>query len=40
MNFTMEGAEPLNPVVQKRNRALSQHNMWQLDFRYLRLLLI
>jgi hypothetical protein len=40
MNPTMEGAEALNPVVQKRNRALSQHNMWQLDFRYLRLLLI
>ncbi|HXM29011.1 MAG TPA: HlyD family secretion protein [Chthoniobacterales bacterium] len=40
MNPTMEGAEALNPVVQKRNRALSQHKMWQLDFRYLRLLLI
>src|SRR5260221_6412360 len=40
MNPTGEGAEALNPVVQKRNRVLWQHKMWQLDFRYVRLLLI
>ena len=37
MNPTMESAEALNPVVQKRKEALSQHKMWQLDFRYVRM---
>jgi multidrug resistance efflux pump len=40
MNPTMDDAKALNPVLQKRNGALSQHKMWQLDFRYVRILLI
>jgi len=40
MNSTMEGAKALNLVAPKRNGALSQQKMWQLDFRYLRVLLI
>ena len=40
MNPTMEGAKALNPVTPKRNGALSQHKMWQLDSRYVRILLI
>jgi multidrug resistance efflux pump len=40
MNPTMEGAKALNPVAPKRTGALSQHKMSQLDFRYVRILLI
>ena len=40
MNPAMKGAKALNPVAPKRNGALSQHKMWQLDFRYVRILLI
>ena len=40
MNPTMDDAKALNPVLQKRNGALSQHKLWQLDFRYVRILLI
>ena len=36
----MEAAKALNPVAPKRNGALLRHKMWQLDFRYLRILLI
>src|SRR4029077_11139549 len=39
MNPTMENAKALNPVVQNRKEALSEHKMWQLDFRYVRILL-
>src|SRR6202011_6315337 len=40
MNPTMEGTKALNLVAPKRNGALSQEEMWQLDFRYVRILLI
>jgi multidrug resistance efflux pump len=40
MNPTMEGVKASNPVAPKRNGALLRHKMWQLDFRYLRILLI
>jgi membrane fusion protein (multidrug efflux system) len=36
----MEGAKALNPVAPKRNGTLAQHKRWQLDFRYVRILLI
>jgi hypothetical protein len=40
MNPTIKGVKAFNPVAPKRNGALSQHKMWQLDFRYVRILLI
>jgi RND family efflux transporter MFP subunit len=40
MNPTLEGPKALNPVAPKRKLALSEHKAWQLDFRYVRIVLI
>ena len=40
MNPTMEGPKALDPVAPKRKWALSEHKAWQLDFRYVRILLV
>jgi hypothetical protein len=40
MNPTLEAAKASSPVAQKHDGALPEHKAWQLDFRYVRILLI
>ena len=40
MNPTLEAPKASNPVALKRDGALTEHKAWQLDFRYVRILLI
>ena len=40
MNPTLEKPKASNPVAPKRDGALREHKAWQLEFRYVRILLI